>query len=313
MLPISVIIPSYNSSKWLGECLESLIYGNSPGEIVIIDDCSTDNSYDLALNFSHKYQQISVFQTAANGGAAAARNLGFLNAKFDLVAVIDSDDLLEVGALQDAYDLFDDTVDLCIFQLWRYKSSEEKFKAAANPTNFPISGKAAAIMTLGGWDIHPLGISRKSLYLSAYQSIVDYGYNSDELVTRFLLLNARKIVGSKKRYFYRQNLDSTTSVLSEKTLKAMRVNIQLIHFAMSIDGAPCCETIRYSIATAFYNLRRKKHFNDFDSELDIFMKDFVAIKKPLFCLLFRPKSLLAFCILLAYNFVASIAKNNDPY
>ena len=90
---VSIIIPVYNSEQHLDECIRSAIgqtWANK--EIILVDDGSTDNSYNIA----HKYAGqpgISIIHQK-NKGASAARNAGLKEAKGDYIQFLDADDLL---------------------------------------------------------------------------------------------------------------------------------------------------------------------------------------------------------------------------
>lgn len=93
---ISVIIPVYNSEKYLLQCVNSVLnqtYKNI--EILLIDDCSTDSSFDVCKKLKDKYDNISVYQTKKNSGSAStARNIGLDNSNGDFIAFLDSDDFV---------------------------------------------------------------------------------------------------------------------------------------------------------------------------------------------------------------------------
>ena len=91
---ISVVIPVYNAGKYLAGAVESAIAQSYPNiEIVLIDDCSTDNSWKICCDFSSLFKQVKVFQTASNsGGPANPRNIGIGNANGKYIAFLDQDD-----------------------------------------------------------------------------------------------------------------------------------------------------------------------------------------------------------------------------
>lgn len=89
---ISIIIPIYNTEKYLEKCVESVrgqSYQNL--EIILVDDGSTDNSGKLADDFAAKDKRIKVIHQK-NAGQSAARNAGIRQAKGDFVSFVDSDD-----------------------------------------------------------------------------------------------------------------------------------------------------------------------------------------------------------------------------
>lgn len=88
----SIIVPVYNTEKYVVECLKSIIgqsYSNF--EIIIIDDGSTDSSLNICKRFESFDKRIRLFQQE-NMGVSAARNRGLKEAKGDYVIFVDSDD-----------------------------------------------------------------------------------------------------------------------------------------------------------------------------------------------------------------------------
>ena len=93
---ISVIIPCYNTERYLSEAINSVLAQEiQPLEILVIDDGSTDRSADVAKGFSGRIQ----LYRQPNSGAAAARNRGIEMSKGDLLAFLDADDLWTPGKL----------------------------------------------------------------------------------------------------------------------------------------------------------------------------------------------------------------------
>ena len=89
---ISVIVPVWNAEKFLDKCVNSIIqqtYENL--EIILVDDGSTDKSYELCLNFAKLDDRIKVFHKE-NGGQASARNLALEYATGDFIGFVDNDD-----------------------------------------------------------------------------------------------------------------------------------------------------------------------------------------------------------------------------
>lgn len=98
---ISIIIPVYNSEKYLVCCLESIInqtYQNI--EIILIDDGSKDGSSKICDEYARKDKRIKVIHKQ-NNGAAAARNTGLDNASGEYIAFVDSDDYIELNMYQE--------------------------------------------------------------------------------------------------------------------------------------------------------------------------------------------------------------------
>lgn len=93
MIKYSIIIPNYNSSKWIKRCLDSILeqtYKNY--EIIIVDDMSTDNSVEIIKEYlSWNIWLIELKEKRYNGGT---RNVGVENATGDYILFLDCDDYL---------------------------------------------------------------------------------------------------------------------------------------------------------------------------------------------------------------------------
>ena len=126
---VSVIIPVYNSEKYLPECIESIRRQNFQNiEILLVDDGSTDRSSDICDVFANKDQRIKVIHKK-NGGVSAARNTGIDAARGKYLIFVDSDDYLDTECIQTLYDAIskEDIID-CVFCGLRYVYEETNQK-----------------------------------------------------------------------------------------------------------------------------------------------------------------------------------------
>lgn len=100
---ISVIIPIYNVEKYLPACIESIIHQTLKDiEIIFIIDGSQDNCKEIVENYAKHDTRITVI-TQRNMGLSASRNHGYREAKGKYVYFMDSDDLLDIYALEELY------------------------------------------------------------------------------------------------------------------------------------------------------------------------------------------------------------------
>jgi len=91
---ISIITPNYNCGRFIAQTIESVLAQTyRHWEMLIVDDCSTDNSYQIALEYSQKDTRIKVFQNEKNSGAAVSRNKAIELSQGEYLAFLDSDDL----------------------------------------------------------------------------------------------------------------------------------------------------------------------------------------------------------------------------
>ena len=96
----SVIIPVFNAEKYLSKCIKSVInQKNNKTEIILIDDCSTDDSLKICNSFK-KNSLVNIIRHKKNLGVSISRNDGILAAKGKYVLFLDSDDWLYPGSLK---------------------------------------------------------------------------------------------------------------------------------------------------------------------------------------------------------------------
>ena len=113
---ISIIVPVYNASKYLGKCLQSLINQTLPDiEIICINDGSTDNSLEILKEFEQKNVDIKVF-SQKNKGQSIARNFGIRQAKGEYIGFLDADDWADEQMFEELYKnakTFDSDIAMC--------------------------------------------------------------------------------------------------------------------------------------------------------------------------------------------------------
>jgi glycosyltransferase involved in cell wall biosynthesis len=92
-LKVSIIIPTYNSADKLGIAIESLLAQSWQNiEIIVVDDCSTDDTYSVAKSYSKKDSRVIAIRQQKNGGAYIARNTGLQYITGSFVTTHDGDD-----------------------------------------------------------------------------------------------------------------------------------------------------------------------------------------------------------------------------
>ena len=100
-MKVSVITPMYNCEKFISETIESVLnqtYTN--WEMIIIDDCSTDKSKQIAKQYIERDKRIRLIELKENSGAAVARNKGIEVSSGRFIAFLDGDDLWEPNKLE---------------------------------------------------------------------------------------------------------------------------------------------------------------------------------------------------------------------
>ena len=126
-MKLSIIIPVYNSEKYIIRCLDSIYNENIPEnefEVICIDDCSKDNSENLIKSYSKTHSNIIPLSHSKNKKQGAARNLGIRKAKGEYVWFVDSDDFIEK-----------DIINFLFLKLEISKPDILQFNAKTIPTN----------------------------------------------------------------------------------------------------------------------------------------------------------------------------------
>ena len=119
MPKISVIIPVYNSEKYLTKCLES-VFSQSflDFEVIAVNDGSTDSSAEILNGYSEKFGEKIKCIYEENAGQAAARNNGLKYAGGEFIAFVDSDDYIAENALETCYNFaIENELDVVCFGL----------------------------------------------------------------------------------------------------------------------------------------------------------------------------------------------------
>jgi succinoglycan biosynthesis protein ExoO len=100
-MDFSVIIPAYNVSGIIERAIRSAAAQTLPPlEILVIDDCSTDNTVEAVEALGREIPSLRLLSTPANGGPSAGRNVGLRAARGDWIALLDADDAWKPGRLE---------------------------------------------------------------------------------------------------------------------------------------------------------------------------------------------------------------------
>lgn len=133
-LKVSIIIPVYNTSKFLAECLDSVLkqtYKNV--EVICVDDGSTDASLSILAYYAKQDKRVKYFHQE-NQGQSIARNLGLQHAEGAYVGFLDSDDYLIPSAIQQCVEIISRTgVDMVLFNLEMFLPSGVHFSCFSGP------------------------------------------------------------------------------------------------------------------------------------------------------------------------------------
>jgi len=226
---ISIIIPIYNTKKYLEECLYSISaqsYRNI--EIILVNDGSTDGSLEIAEKISNKDKRFKLI-SQKNSGVASARNNGVAHASGEYIIHADSDDILPTNAIAILYEsAISENADIVLGDyIIKRKQSFEKIKLNFSGDhntllNSILTGEHQASL----WN----KLIRRSLYdLAKFEPGINF--TEDKLFLSRLLARAKSIKISyvaKPVYIYRYRSGSYTTTFSKKSLNDLSATTEIL-------------------------------------------------------------------------------------
>lgn len=277
---VSVILPTFNSARFLPRSIKSVLnqsYKNL--ELIIIDDCSTDSSFKIVKNFSQIDKRIRYFVTKKNSGTVAIpRNLGILRARGKYIAFLDADDYWML-----------DKIRYQVLNIGNYKLS---FTAA----NYQIEESLRKSNFL-------INIGRIFLQKFFIKKIIKTGYHWLFVYNPFLISSAliNKKIFQNYRFSNNKNIREDLSLWLDIFSKynksvifhpTILLTITRVKNSMSANKIAEFNTIINSISYFFFNNRKKDKFFYFILGILLrtikifFSKIYFIFRKNLFFLFF---------------------------
>lgn len=249
---ISVAIPTFNSSKYLEDCLKSLSYISIVDEIIISDDCSNDDEFAIIKNIIRGYEnnfEIKVFRNKKNIGAFKNKFENIKRCKNDIVYQIDSDNIAckNLSKVID-YILKENNNNFLylpskIYQFRKYPKTvkflslfNKKFQVTYTNTNFIFSKEVIKnaisknfkvtvdkninwVLNSGNFIVH------KSKYINLFEKLVteDIRYPMDAVaISYYWLLNGGELKTLKAfKHYHRKRYDSVSFIESQGSYESL--------------------------------------------------------------------------------------------
>ena len=121
---VSIVTPTFNSAKYIAETIQSVQKQTHQNwELIIVDDCSSDNTVDLIKDFIAKDNRIQLHQLTSNAGPAVARNKGIENVSGKYMTFLDADDIWFEDFIENSIKTIQETGIHFVFS--SYKRSDE--------------------------------------------------------------------------------------------------------------------------------------------------------------------------------------------
>jgi glycosyltransferase involved in cell wall biosynthesis len=221
---ISIIIPIYNTEKYLEECLRSVQDQTiSNFEAILVNDCTPDNSMEIANRVANKDPRFRVYEHDENGGPGKARNTGIKVAHGKYLNFLDSDDFLPKDALQIMLNIATkNNADMVIGNMsWIYNHQLYPVQYIHNHINFwkRFSQKnlrdLAANHYLSGSMCHRL--IKKEVFIDGNIQFPEKVLHEDMPVTLETWFFCKKIVATDRFVYFRTRRDDLNNLSRTQT------------------------------------------------------------------------------------------------
>lgn len=248
---ITIIIPVYQSEKWLHKCLTSII-GQSYEyfEVILIDDGSTDKSNVICDMYSKKDSRIRVVHQE-NKGASAARNLGIKLALGKYIYFVDSDDWLHENCLRSLIEEIDEESNIFIFN-YNLVDEERCYSNFKNTEKIELINRENIIKSM-------LKISEKENYCEGY--LWNKLFLREIIVKNNIMFNSSFIMWEDMLFCYKYSLYVTKGVYIHSNLYYHRRNKDSLSYYLNVYKMNSW----YNAAKDLYENIKKYDINILDS------------------------------------------------
>lgn len=227
MPKVSIIVPIYNVEKYIDRCIESLLKQTlTDWELILIDDCSPDNSIEIIEEYAKKDSRIIVKRYDVNHGPMIARRWGDKIASGEYITYCDGDDMLPDNALELLYNAAVETGADIVSGNMTYVSINGTKKIFESILNYG-NDKVSAFKSLLRGELHHNLCSKlfKASLLKdyKYKSYEHFTNGEDGYVFYLVVSHINKIVQIEVPvYYYIQNMESSSQVrLGENAIKSI--------------------------------------------------------------------------------------------
>ncbi len=225
---ISIIVPVYNAEKYILDTIKTVVnqtYKN--WELLLIDDCSDDNSVNIIKKYASKDDRIKLLLNKENSGAAITRNNGIKNANGRYICFLDADDLWDKEKLKKQFSFM--KKNNCIFSFTGYEFTDENgipkgkkvyvpqkinYKQALKNTTIWTSTVMFDMNKIEKKDIYMPNIRRGQDTATWWKVLkkVDYAYGINEILSFYRrsekTLSSNKLIALKRTWNLYRNVEN---------------------------------------------------------------------------------------------------------
>lgn len=228
---VSIVMPVFNAEKYIEKTVTSILRQTTENiEIVIVDDCSTDKTWNILTKIAIKETRCRIYRLEKNTGSAKyPRDYAVLKSKGKFICWIDADDIVGENYIERLVQRQQSTqADIVCSKMVAFNENNDTVytlpKEGFDYTQI-INGKDAVMYTIGEkWDISVNGyLAKKELWCAA-EHFLDKNViqmNADDLGSREMLLNSEIVAFENVEYRYRLHSQAITKAISHKLFEPL--------------------------------------------------------------------------------------------
>lgn len=232
---LSIIIPVYNVEKYLEQCIDSVIDEKIENvEIILVNDGSTDSSYEICNQYASKFKNIKVIHKE-NGGLSDARNCGIDNSCGKYLMFIDSDDYIAGKALKEILDIIkNELFDVLMYTYYEFDENIKRNKELGKNTelesgNYKVNNiilEQILKNTNELWPAWKFIVRRSFLINNDIQFKKGFLHEDVDYTVRVISCMEDFYYLEKPIYYYRVNRKG--SIMNSKSLRSLLDTSQII-------------------------------------------------------------------------------------
>ncbi|MFS0750353.1 DUF5776 domain-containing protein [Oceanobacillus sp. 1P07AA] len=238
---LSIIIPVYNKEKYIEECLYSISKLNIDKdtiEVIVVDDCSTDNSAEIISNFSSQYKYIKSIKLETNSGSPSKpRNVAIEKATGKYLTLLDADDWLDsTGFPELLYQASDNNADIAFGQ--SIKHTNDKITKLGRFTSYTFANNLIpfeierVFRSVGP----PAKIFKKSIVINNNIKFEHMKYGEDKLFFIEVIAKCKTASMNNKPVYHVNRYEDNKSLVGQTTaFEKAKYNIQVLKSVIKLN------------------------------------------------------------------------------
>lgn len=240
-IKVSICVPIYGTEKYIQRCAISLFEQTYPYiEYIFVNDCTKDASIiilnDILNRYPQKKVQTKILSHTYNRGLAASRLTGLENASGDYIWFVDSDDYVEIEAIEKCIQFLKDKPDLLIFN---YISEYSNTKIKSNVESVSVNDILTFRVSPSIWKC----IIKKDIFFKYnIYPIEGINFSEDLLLLGRLIIVSNRIVVLKDHFFYHYFCNNPNSYMGTISLKSRKNLIECVLLLLKFYKSLGCES-----------------------------------------------------------------------